>query len=159
MKFDHIVDSIVNKVNSRLKFLYRNAKCLDMNTRLTLCTALIQCHFDYASSAWFSSISKTMLKKLQICQNKVVRFILNMEPRTSITQEILDKVKMLKVPDRVSQLRLNHVFNIANDLAPKYLSQNKTLLLIRVEQEVQPIEILLFQVGQNVAIIVLYILL
>ena len=24
-----------------------------------------------------------------------------MEPRTSITQEILDKVKMLKVPDRV----------------------------------------------------------
>ena len=126
MKFDHIVDSIVNKVNSRLKFLYRNAKCLDMNTRLTLCTALIQCHFDYASSAWFSSISKTMLKKLQICQNKVVRFILNMEPRTSITQEILDKVKMLKVPDRVSQLRLNHVFNIANDLAPKYLSQNFT---------------------------------
>ena len=96
MKFDCIVDSIVNKVNSRLKFLYRNAKCLDMNTRLTLCTALIQCHFDYASSAWFSSISKTMLKKLQICQNKVVRFILNMEPRTSITQEILDKVKMLR---------------------------------------------------------------
>ena len=34
----------------------------------------------------------------------------------------------------------------------------KTLLLIRVEQEVQPIEILLFQVGQNVVIIVLYIL-
>ena len=67
-----------------------------------------------------------MLKKLQICQNKVVRFILNMEPRTSITQEILDKVKMLKVPDRVSQLRLNHVFNIANDLAQKNLSQNFT---------------------------------
>ena len=33
---------------------------------------------------------------------------------------------MLKVPDRVSQLRLNHVFNIANELAPKYLSQNFT---------------------------------
>ena len=70
--------------------------------------------------------SKTMLKKLQICQNKVVRFILSMELRTSITQEILDKVKMLKVPDRVSQLRLNHVFNISNDLAPNYLSQNFT---------------------------------
>ena len=99
---------------------------INFNTRMTLCTALIQCHFDYASSAWFRSISKTMLKKLQICQNKVVRFILNMEPRTSITQEILDKVKMLKVPDRVSQLRLYHVFNIANDLAPNYLSQNFT---------------------------------
>ena len=49
-----------------------------------------------------------------------------MEPRTSITQEILDKVKMLKVPDRVSQLRLNHVLNIANNLTPKYLSQNFT---------------------------------
>ena len=36
MKFDYIEDSIVNKVNSRLKFLYKNAKCLDMTTRLTL---------------------------------------------------------------------------------------------------------------------------
>ena len=123
MKFDDIVDSIVIKVISRLKFLYRNAKCLDMNTRLTLCTAFIQCQFDYASSAWFSSVGKTMLKKLQICQNKVVRFIFNLEPRTSITQEILDKVKMLRVPVRVSQLKLNHVFNIANDLAPSYLCQ------------------------------------
>ena len=70
MKFDHIEDSIVNKLNSRLKFLYRNDKCLDMKTRMKLCTALIQCHFDYASSAWFSSVGKTMLKKLQICQNK-----------------------------------------------------------------------------------------
>ena len=66
-----------------------------------------------------------MLKKLQICQ-KVVRFIFNIEPTTSITKIILDKVKMLRVPVRVSQLRLNHVFNIANNLAPSYLSQNLT---------------------------------
>ena len=46
---EHIVSSIINKVNSRLKFVYRNAKCLDTRSRMTLTTALIQCYFDYSS--------------------------------------------------------------------------------------------------------------
>ena len=124
LKFDYVVNSIVNKVNARLKFMYRNAKCLDFQSRLTICTALIQCHFDYASSAWFSSIGKTQIKRLQVAQNKMIRFILDLGPRVTISEEYLEKVKMLRIADRVTQLRLNHVFNIVNGSAPSYLTQN-----------------------------------
>ena len=32
--------------------------------RRLLCNALVQPHFDYASSAWYPNLSKKMLKKL-----------------------------------------------------------------------------------------------
>jgi hypothetical protein len=74
----HVVSNIVSKVNGRLKFLCRNAKCLDPRSRKTLSTALIQCYFDYSFSSWYSGLTK----KLQILQNKVVRFVLGLGPRT-----------------------------------------------------------------------------
>ena len=140
LKFDHVVNSIVNKVNARLKFMYRNAKCLVFQSRLTICTALIQCHFDYASSAWFSSIGKTQIKRLQVAQNKMIRFILDLGPRVSISEEYLEKVKMLRIADRVIQLRLNHVL-ILLTVVP-LLILLKILFLMKVEQEVQIAEIL-----------------
>ena len=62
-----------------------------------------------------------MKKKLQIMQNKVIRFILELGPRTRFTCEILESVKVLCTSDRVTQLRLNNVFNIFNGNAPCYL--------------------------------------
>ena len=60
-------------------------------------------------------------KQLQILQNKVVRFILDVGPRTHIGQNELDKVGMLSCKDRIVQLKLNHVFKIFNDTCPHYL--------------------------------------
>ena len=124
LNFEFIVANIVKKVNGRLKFLYRNANCLDPRSRKTLSTALIQCYFDYSCSSWYSSLGAGMTKKLQILQNKVVRFVLDLGPRTSINCDKLDSVKMLSVPDRVKQLRINHVFNIFHGKAPGYLCEN-----------------------------------
>ena len=73
---------------------------------------------------WYSSLGKSMKKKLQIMQNKVIRFILDLGPRTRITCDILESVNMLHTSDRVTQLRLNHVFNIFNGNAPTYLNQH-----------------------------------
>ena len=77
-----------------------------------LSTALIQCYFDYSCSSWYSGLGSGLTKKLQILQNKVVRFVLDLGPRTHINCDILDSVGILSVPDRVSQPRINHVFNI-----------------------------------------------
>ena len=121
LKCDLIVDNVINKVNTRLKFLYRNGSWLNTRSRLTLSSALIQCYFDYCCSSWYSSLGKSMKKKLQIMQNKVIRFILELGPRTRITCDILESVNMLHTSDRVTQLRLNHVFNIFNGNAPCYL--------------------------------------
>ena len=49
---------------------------------------------------------------------------LNLDHRTRITCDIFESVNMLCVPDRVSQLRLNHVFNIVQGLAPAYLGDH-----------------------------------
>ena len=75
-------------------------------------TALIQCYFDYSCSSWYSGLGSGLTKKLQILQNKVVRFVLDLGSRTHINCDILDSTGMLSVPDRVCQLRINHVLNI-----------------------------------------------
>ena len=124
LKCDLIVENVINKVNTRLKFLYRNGSWLNTRSRLTLSSALIQCYFYYCCSSWHSSLAKSLTKKLQIMQNKVIRFILNLGPRTRITCDILESVNMLYTSDRVTQLRLNHVFNIFNGNAPNYLFEH-----------------------------------
>ena len=43
--------------------------------------------------------------KLQVRQNKMVRFILKLGPRSHIGDEELRTVRMLKVEDRVKQLK------------------------------------------------------
>jgi len=92
--------------------------------RKTLCSALIQPHFDYASSAWFTSLSKNLSSKLQVLQNKMVRFIDNAGPRSHVGCDQLKVHGMLNVVSRAKQLRLNQVHNIFHDKAPSYLSKN-----------------------------------
>jgi hypothetical protein len=91
---EHIVSSIVNKVNSRLNLLCRNAMCLDTRPRMTLTTALIQCYFDYSCSSWYCSLGKGMIQHITSSTNKVVRFVLDLEPRSRINGDIFDKVNM-----------------------------------------------------------------
>ena len=76
---------------------------------MSLCSALIQCHIDYAASAWYAGISKTLKQRLQVCQNKVVRFILDMSPMQTVTYNVLISLDLLNIDDRVRQLCLNHV--------------------------------------------------
>jgi len=101
---DNIVNNIVSKVNAKLKFLYRHKTCLDLNSRKLLSSALLQCHFDYCCSSWFHSLNKAQTKKIQIMQNKIIRFIKDYEPRTSITNDDFVQLKMLNVENRVKQL-------------------------------------------------------
>ena len=97
---EEMVNNIVKKANSRLKFLYRHAASLTKQTRKTLATALIQCHLDYSCSSWYSGLNEALKKKLQIIQNKVARFILNKGPREHIGQKELSSIGLLKVEDR-----------------------------------------------------------
>ena len=84
------------------------------------------CHFDYSCSSWFSGLTKMWKSKLQTCQNKIVRFILNYDCRDHIGPEELEKVGWLDIQHHVVQLKLNHVHNIFNGKGPKYLMSNFT---------------------------------
>ena len=86
-----------------------------------LTSALVQCHFDYGSSMWYTGTTCLLKKKLQITQNKVIRFILGLPSRSHIGPTEFSGASMLPVPLRVDQLKLNHMYNIINGIAPSYL--------------------------------------
>ena len=106
-----MITKIISKCNNKIKFLYRNANNLDKQTKMLLTSALIQCHFDYGSSMWYTGTTCRMKKKLQITQNKVIRFILGLPSRSHIGVTKFSSACMLPVPLRVDQLKLNHMLD------------------------------------------------
>ena len=67
---------IINKTNGKLKFLYRKNRYLTKEFRRLLLNALIQPHFDCAYPACYPNLNEKMKKKIQIIQNKCIRFCL-----------------------------------------------------------------------------------
>ena len=95
-----------------------------MAVKRTLCQSLIQCHLDYAISSWYAALTSTAKKKLQIVQNKMVRFILNVGPRTHLTAEHMRDLGFLRVSDRAKQIRINNTYKIFYSQAPGYFQEN-----------------------------------
>ena len=52
-----------------------DTNCLSETSRKTLSMALVQCHFDYSCSSWYEGVCKSLRNKLQVMQNKTVRFV------------------------------------------------------------------------------------
>ena len=96
---------------------------------MTLCSALIQCHIDYAASTWFAGITKTLKHRLQVCQNKVVRFILNMSRMQTVKYTILNSLDLLNIDDRMRQFRLYHALTYMEN-HQFYPPTNFTLMLM-----------------------------
>ena len=71
---DSMALHVINKVNSRLKFLYRQNKFLSTPLRRLLCNAMIQPFSDYACNAWYPNLNKKLKTRLQAAQNKCIRF-------------------------------------------------------------------------------------
>jgi len=115
--------SIVQKINGKVKFLYRQCRTLSTQSRKILCSAIIQPHFDYACSSWYTSLSAKTKHKLQICQNKIVRFINEMGNRTHVGSEELGYLGWLNVDNRVNQMQLSHMYKIVNGFSPTYLTE------------------------------------
>ena len=55
---------IINKINSRLRFLYRKNRFLSPPLCRLLCNSLVHPHFDYACSAWYPDLNKRLKSKL-----------------------------------------------------------------------------------------------
>ena len=77
---------VLAKETNKMKFMYRYKNCLNQSLRKKLCSALISCHFDYCCQAWYISLTKLQKQKLQAAQNKMVRYILDLPPRSHIGQ-------------------------------------------------------------------------
>ena len=86
-----------------------------------LVNALVQPRFDYAANFWFRSIGKVNQKKLQICQNKCIRFIHNLDNRAHLEPKHFKSVNMLNVQNRIDYLSLCQLYKIVNNKSPVYL--------------------------------------
>ena len=64
----------LRKINTKLQFLYRQNEFLNPELRKLLCNSLIQPHFGYAGISWYSFINQKIRNKLQVTENKGIRF-------------------------------------------------------------------------------------
>ena len=95
--------TVIEKINSRLKFLYQKNRFLDVPLHRLLCKALIQPHFDYSCTAWYPNLSKKLKDKLQVTQNKCIRFCLKLQSREHISNKNYHKLNSMPINQRFQQ--------------------------------------------------------
>ena len=120
---ESMVNSILQRANARLK-TYWKQKFLNFHTEKLLVMSLIQCHFDYACSFWYIGISKLLKNRLQVTQNKIIRFVLKMDPRSHVGADEFKSIGWLPFSRRVDQIILNHVFKIKSGQSAQYMAEN-----------------------------------
>ncbi len=75
-------------------------------------------------ASWYAAMSEKAKNILQITQNKMIRFILDLGPRTHIITKHMVNLNILKLPGKVKQVRLNTTHKIYYNQAPTYLQTN-----------------------------------
>ena len=103
---------VVNKINSRLGFLYCQSRFLNFPLRRLLCNAMIQPFFDYACNAWYPHINNKLKMHLQAAQNECIRFCLKLNDRSSIKSEDFENINWVPIHERISQCSLCSLYNI-----------------------------------------------
>ena len=119
----------MKKGNSCLKFLRRQAKCLNLASKRLLSSALFQCHMDYACcSSWYHGLQKNLKHKLQILQNKTIRFVLDLTPRSHIGYSEFNRVNWLPVRFRVQQIVSTNMYRLIHGNAALYLREGISMV-------------------------------
>ena len=83
-----MAQKIINKANASLKFLYRKKMFLNQYCRKTVCMALIQSRIDYASNFYYHGLPKFLQSRLQVVQNKTIRYVLNYSEHLQVFERV-----------------------------------------------------------------------
>ena len=113
----------LNKINGKLKFLYLKNKFVTPTLHRMLCNAIIQPHFDYTCSAWYPNLNEKLKKKIQIANNKYIRFCLKLGEILRISSKELESIILLPVYKRVHQCINAITFKFASNAGPHYLNE------------------------------------
>ena len=62
---------VLNKINGKLKFSYKQATFLNPTCKRLLCKALIQPHFDHGCASWYPLLSKVFKKGVRLLKISV----------------------------------------------------------------------------------------
>ena len=113
---------VISKINCRLRLLYRENRFLSQPLRGLLCNTLIQLHFDHACSAFYSNLNNRLKSKLQILQNKCIRFCLNLDSKAHIGLTEFEKINWLPINDRFKQCISSVIFKFFNFFSSLYMN-------------------------------------
>ena len=113
---------VLNKINSTLRFLYRQNRFLNKPRWRLLCNAMIHPFYDYACPAWYPSLGKHLQKRLQVSQNNCVRFCLQLDKKTRIGVAEFKEINWLNINDRFSQCVLSSIYRFYNSESPEYFN-------------------------------------
>ena len=122
MSGESMDNKVISKVNARLKFLHRKNKYLTPNLRHALCNTLIQPHFDYACSAWYPNLSKKLKSRIQTSQNKRIRFCLQLDKTSHISEKEFETINWLSIKERYNQCVNSIAFKYFDNQCPHYLN-------------------------------------
>ena len=123
MPGEAIALNVVNKIDNKLKFLYRKNIFLTPALRHLLCNALIQPHFDYACSAWYPNLTKKLKHRIQTTQNKCIRFCLQLDKLKHISHEDSERLNWFPVTYSFKQCVNTIAFKYFNEQCPNYLNE------------------------------------
>ena len=114
---------VVNKINGKLKFLYRKKRYLTKELYRMLCSALIQSHFDYACPAWNPNLNEKTKMERQIMHNKCIRFCLNLNKMHHISEKKFRLTNWLSDSKSSDQGINIETYNSLNNTFPYYLNE------------------------------------
>ena len=101
---------VINTINFRLRFLYRQIRFLKFPLHKLLCNTMIQRFFVYACNVWHPNINKKPNMSLQAAQNKCT-FCLKLNGRSRIKFKDFEKINWLSIYNRASRCSLCSIYN------------------------------------------------
>ena len=119
---ESMVLKVINKINSRFRFLYSKNRFFSPTRRRLLCSSVIPPHFDNTCSAWYPNLNKRLKSKLQILQNKCIRSCLNLNNRAHIGRNEFQKTSWLRVVNRFEHIISSMSFKFCNNTSPRYMN-------------------------------------
>jgi hypothetical protein len=122
LSFGPHIEYTVKKVAKKIGYMYRTCYGMDRWTKTTIYQTIIAPYFEYCSSVLFLCNQGDM-HKLQVLQNKAMRFILCRERLTPI-KEMLNELQWLDVTQKTKLNTLLLIFKMKRGCLPEYLSSS-----------------------------------
>ena len=117
-----MVHQVTTKINNKIRFLYRKQKFFNKDIRRMIMNAMIQPHYDYACNSWYPLLTQNFKNKLQVSQNRCIRFCLMLNNRDRIDKTRFEEINWLPVHKRVEQCFATVVYKYLHNGVPQYIN-------------------------------------
>ena len=115
LTFNDHVQSITNKANQIIAFIYRNLHQCPSTVKFNFYKSMVRLVLEYASMVWDSHTSAN-INKIQSIQRRAARFCLNNFSNSSSVTDMLSSLNLPPLKQRRERAKLIMMHKIVNDL-------------------------------------------